>query len=255
MSYALTWLPEVLVAAGLKVAEVPGWQTRGHGDMPNPRGVMCHHTAGPPEGIMPSLRVLTDGRPGLAGPLGQLGLGRDGTFFVIAAGRAYHAGRGVWQGVTSGNTHFIGIEAEHSGRPEDRWPAVQLEAYARGAAAVLQRIGAPAEMCCGHKEYAQPAGRKPDPVFGMDGFRSLVAEIMAGAAPAPSIVPRQDRLGRPTLRRGDTGDLVVRLQRLVGAVADGAFGPLTEAAVRDVQRRLGLVPDGIVGPLTWAALG
>lgn len=78
---------------------------------------------------------------------------------------------------------------------------------------------------------------------------------MDGAAPAPSIVPHRDRLGRPTLRRGATGDLVVRLQRLVGAVADGAFGPLTEVAVRDVQRRLGLVPDGIVGPLTWAALG
>ncbi len=43
---------------------------------------------------MPSLGVIRDGRPGLKGPLSQLGLGRDGAYYVIAAGRAQHAGRG-----------------------------------------------------------------------------------------------------------------------------------------------------------------
>jgi len=79
------------------------------------RGVMCHHTAGPKNGIMPSLGVVTDGRPGLAGPLSQLCLGRDGTYFVVAAGLAFHAGAGQWQGITSGNSSFIGIEAENTG--------------------------------------------------------------------------------------------------------------------------------------------
>ncbi|HEY0366829.1 MAG TPA: hypothetical protein VGC73_10170 [Pyrinomonadaceae bacterium] len=35
----------------------------------------------------------------LPGPLAQLGLARDGTFFVIAAGRAIHAGESSFRGV------------------------------------------------------------------------------------------------------------------------------------------------------------
>lgn len=46
------------------------------------------------------------------GPHAQLGLGRDGTFYIIAAGRCNHAGKGNWKGVTDGNGFFIGIEAE-----------------------------------------------------------------------------------------------------------------------------------------------
>ncbi len=116
MAFSLTWLPAVLLDAGLRVAEQPGWQTRGRSDVGTVMGVMCHHTAGSRTGIMPSLGVLTDGRSDLPGPLSQLGLGRDGTFFVIAAGRANHAGAGNWQGITTGNASFIGIEAENSGQ-------------------------------------------------------------------------------------------------------------------------------------------
>ncbi|MVA00017.1 N-acetylmuramoyl-L-alanine amidase, partial [Agrobacterium vitis] len=76
MAFALTWLAEVLEDAGLKVAEQPGWRSRGRGEMGSVKGVICHHTAGPgPEkGVMPSLGIITNGRPDLAGPLAQLGL-------------------------------------------------------------------------------------------------------------------------------------------------------------------------------------
>jgi peptidoglycan hydrolase-like protein with peptidoglycan-binding domain len=40
----------------------------------------------------------------------------------------------------------------------------------------------------------------------------------------------------------------------VGVEADGWFGPITEAAVKDYQRSKGLVPDGIVGPITMKAM-
>jgi hypothetical protein len=258
MAFSLTWLPRVLLDAGLKVAEQPGWQTRGHGDVGTIQGVICHHTAGPRTGNMPSLGIVTSGRPDLSGPLSQLCLGRDGTFFVVAAGRAFHAGSGNWQGVTDGNRSFIGIEAENTGHLTgplaEPWPAVQLDAYRRGVAAILRRIGADAIMCCGHKEYALPVGRKPDPTFDMSDFRLHVAAIMAGIAPRPSLVPAVDSENRPTLRRGATGELVEMVQARVGVEVDGVFGADTEAAVRRFQRDSGLVPDGIVGPRTWATL-
>jgi hypothetical protein len=251
----LTWLAEVLEDAGLRVAEQPGWRSRGRSEMGTVRGVMCHHTAGPANGIMPSLGIVTNGRSDLPGPLAQLCLGRDGTWFVVAAGRANHAGRGNWQGVTTGNSSFIGIEAENTGRPTDPWPEVQMDAYRRGAAALLTKIGANANMCCGHKEYALPSGRKPDPTFDMPEFRRQVAAIMGGTAPPPLVIPPVDGEGRPTLRRGARGDLVKQIQTKLGIAADGRFGPGTEAAVRQFQRDNGIVPDGIVGPRTWAALG
>lgn len=254
MAFALSWLAEVLEDAGLKVAEQPGWRNRGRGDVGPPKGVICHHTAGPATGIMPSLGIITNGRSDLPGPLAQLGLGRDGTFFVVAAGRANHAGAGLWEGVTSGNTNFIGIEAEYTGVAGDPWPAVQLDAYHRGVAAILKKIGAEPIMCCGHKEYALPKGRKSDPDFDMGEFRRQVTAIMNNTAAPPALIPAADPTGRPTVRRGASGDLVKKLQAALHVDADGIFGPGTEAALRKFQSAKGMVPDGIAGPRTWAAL-
>lgn len=257
MTFSLTWLPGVLKAAGLKVAPVDGWETRGIGDMGSVVGVICHHTATAAPGNMPTLDLLIKGRSDLSGPLAQLGLGRDGTYYVIAAGRCNHAGKGSWQGVVTGNSSFIGIEAENSGLPGEPWPEVQKDAYRRGVAAILQHVGRGAEFCAGHKEYALPAGRKSDPSFDMNAFRAAVAAILGGTTPAPLLIPAMESvatpgaIGRPTLRRGATGALVRIVQQKAGAEVDGYFGPATEAAVRALQRRLDLVPDGIVGPKTW----
>jgi peptidoglycan hydrolase-like protein with peptidoglycan-binding domain len=259
MTFSLSWLPEILKGAGLKVAEQPGWLTRGRGEMGTVRGIICHHTAsGVRSGNMPVLGSLTNGTRRsdgsfLAGPLAQLGLGRDGTFYVIAAGRANHAGAGTWRGLTDGNFSFIGIEAENSGFEDDRWPDVQMDAYRRGVAALLARIGASVDMCCAHKEYAP--GRKPfDPRFDMNEFRAHVAAIMAGTGIVRPLIPAADKDGRATLRRGARGDPVKVVQRKVGAGDDGIFGPDTEARVRQFQRQRGLVDDGIVGPRTWAEI-
>lgn len=269
MAFSLIWLPDVLGAAGLKVALVPGWQTRGLGDVGVIQGVICHHTggAGPERGNMPSLNTLKAGRaasPGLAalpGPLAQLGLGRDGTFYVIAAGRAAHAGRGQFKGFVTGNSSFIGIEAENTGMTSDSpWPDIQLDAYHRGVAAILKHLGKDSTFCCGHKEYALPKGRKNDPLLDMETFRAAVAAFINGTVPPrppiPPVEPTQPagQPGRKTLRRGDSGNLVKQVQTKVGISADGKFGPRTEAAVRAFQRKHGLVADGIVGPKTWRAL-
>lgn len=258
MPFSLTWLAQVLLDAGLKVAEQPGWRDRGRGDVGPIKGVICHHTAGALNGNMPSLGVIINGRSDLPGPLSQLALGRDGTFFVVAAGRCNHAGAGNWQGFTAGNTNFIGIEAENTGHTSgpkaDPWPAVQMDAYHRGVAAILKKIRANAIMCAGHKEYALPQGRKPDPNFDMNQFRQQVAAIMGGTAPASSVIPAADGSGRPTLRRGSTGELVRSVQAKLNVPQSGTFDGVTEAAVRQFQIAKGLVPDGIIGPRTWASL-
>jgi peptidoglycan hydrolase-like protein with peptidoglycan-binding domain len=138
---------------------------------------------------------------------------------------------------------------------------VQLDAYQRGVAAILKHLGRREDFCAGHKEYALPPRRKPDPDFDMNTFRASVAAILDGTAPPPRMIPAVEpprvpggTPGRPTLRRGVTGVLTEQVQAKVGATVDGRFGPNTEAAVRAFQRAHGLVPDGIVGPKTWAAL-
>jgi hypothetical protein len=187
VTFSLLWLPKVLTDAGLIVIEVPGWQNRGHGDAGQVLGVLCHHTCGPLHGDLPDLSVLVDGRPDLGGPLCNLGLGRSGHYWMIAAGKGWHAGAGEWQGITDGNAHFIGIEAENVGDGTDPWPDVQMDAYRRGCAAILNHIGANPMMCAGHKEYALPHGRKDDPNFDMNQFRASVAALMS--LPFPQAVP------------------------------------------------------------------
>jgi hypothetical protein len=119
-----------------------------------------------------------------------------GRFYIVASGRCNHAGVGNWQGLTSGNTNFIGIEAENtgyvSGPKADPWPAVQIDVYRRGVATILKKIRADPIMCCGHKEYALPPGRKDDPTFDMSDFRSHVSMVKAGIAPSPSVIPAVD---------------------------------------------------------------
>ncbi len=179
MTYSLTWLPTVLRKAGLNVIEQPGWQTRGHGDMSKVEGILCHHTAECRDtNTEPALQVITHGRPDLPGPLAHLGLGQAGDYYVIAAGKAWHAGRGLWNGVPGNHTgRLIGIEAENDGIGE-AWTDVQMEAYAKGCAAIAKHCGFGIAAVLGHKEYALPKGRKSDPSFDMAAFRLRVAGYM-----------------------------------------------------------------------------
>jgi N-acetyl-anhydromuramyl-L-alanine amidase AmpD len=98
----------------------------------------------------------------------------------------------------------------------------------------------------------------PGPNFPFERYVAMVHTALgskgfdaAPLKPAPSV-----------LRRGASGWQVKRLQRLLRqqgllpepARIDGAFGPITEAAVKAFQELHGLEVDGIVGPLTWGAL-
>jgi hypothetical protein len=169
------WIADVLRADGLKVIEHGGWRDRGHGDFLDIRGVLCHHTAGGGEN---DWRIVQNGRPGLAGPLSQLVLERDGTYRVIAVGVCWHAGRGSHPGwpTDNANYHTIGIEAVNNGVGQP-WPAVQLDAYKRGCAAILRRIGRSAKDCVAHREYSSEG--KIDPAgIDMNAFRRDVQALI-----------------------------------------------------------------------------
>lgn len=171
----LTWLADVARATGFPVVEVAGWESRGS-TVFGPHGLVWHHTAGRATGDMPSLNLLVNGRSDLPGPLCQYGLGRSGTIYVVAAGRANHAGAGSWNGLT-GNVSVIGIEAEHTGKSSEPWPEVQLEAYRALSAAILRQLDTTTDFLCGHKEWAPT--RKVDPIsLNMNAERGRVAALL-----------------------------------------------------------------------------
>jgi GH25 family lysozyme M1 (1,4-beta-N-acetylmuramidase) len=58
-----------------------------------------------------------------------------------------------------------------------------------------------------------------------------------------------------TLRKGDEGQEVKRLQRCLSLVTDGKFGTKTDIAVKSYQQSNSLVLDGIAGPQTLKHLG
>jgi N-acetyl-anhydromuramyl-L-alanine amidase AmpD len=95
----------------------------------------------------------------------------------------------------------------------------------------------------------------PSPAFPVEPYLAMVRASVGDHAAV-----RPEKTGPRTLRRGDRGWLVKRLQRLLRAARhdpgpiDGIFGGQTESAVRSFQTARGLEVDGIVGPATWKAL-
>jgi hypothetical protein len=156
------WLADVLRDAGLVVREVDGWKTRG-GELTSIAGIIGHHTVSNPPANNPSLGVVTNGRPDLAGPLCQLLLARDGSYDVIASGKANHAGEGYWQGwPSSGNSNTIAIEAENNGTGE-LWTSAIMDGYVDGVVAILEHLDFDESHFITHYEWCEPPGRKIDP--------------------------------------------------------------------------------------------
>lgn len=263
-----------LRAAGLKVIEVAGWQTRGS-DSFNPKGSVDHHTAGPRSGNAPSLGVVVNGRTGLAGPLCNVLVGRDNTCYVVASGRANHAGLGGWHGLV-GNSSVFGVERENVGDGSEPWRPDQTETAAKVHAALISNHGANPDYVCEHKEWAPT--RKID-AFGVDGnqMRSMVALFLKktpNPAPQPVPNPAPDPNGaaflralseaakkKPLLKRGNTGPAVKDLQANINAIVkrnvltlDSNFGPATERWVKQFQKDHNLKADGIVSYDTWVQI-
>lgn len=109
------------------------------------------------------------------------------------------------------------------------------------------------------------------PIGRTRGFRRAwiaslvpVVAVLLGLAPGAGVAAADETVAQGgaavaatevTLRKGDRGSAVRRLQRRLGIAVDGVFGRQTDRAVRRFQRRRGLEVDGIVGPITRDALG
>ena len=166
------WLAAVLRDAGLTVKEHGDWQGRGR-DMAAIYGVVVHDTVTTTASTDDNVAdLLRDGRPDLAGPLSQMGVDRQGRYWLIADGRCNHNGYGTW-----GND-ALGIEVFCAGGltgREESWNPAQREAVAVGVAAILAHIDLPASRCQGHKE--QDPGRKIDPYgVDMDDLRARIEQ-------------------------------------------------------------------------------
>ncbi|MEU2992889.1 N-acetylmuramoyl-L-alanine amidase [Streptomyces griseoincarnatus] len=196
-----------LRAEGLKVVEVGNWRDHNRnskGPWGPVHGVMIHHTV--TKGTKATVDICRKGYSGLPGPLCHGVIAKDGTVYLIGYGRANHAGSGdgdVLRAVigekalpadneanTDGNRHFYGFECENLGDGKDPWPAAQLEAIEKAAAAVCRHHGWNEQSVIGHLEW-QPG--KVDPRgFTMQSMRTRVATRLknpSGAKPQP---PKED---------------------------------------------------------------
>lgn len=184
---------------------VAGWRNRhrNHVGRWGPvHGLVLHHTGDDADDTT-DLRLVTQGRTGLPGPLAQFGCDDLGTIWLIGCGRANHAGGGDPRvlraviaesygrrpprplehtgsaGAADGNSSFYGVETFYSGlTPPTRAARRSLVLL---AAAICDHHGWGARSVIGHKEWSD---HKIDPGrLDMAAFRSSVARRLEEGHP------------------------------------------------------------------------
>jgi hypothetical protein len=194
-------LVRILKAEGLTVREYRDWRTHRRpataGAFSPIHGVMNHHTVTGPGADVVALCYR--GHANLPGPLCQGVITKDGTVWLVSAGRANHAGLGDGdvlkavkyeeygavpptdnQANVDGNAHFYGFEHENKGDGKDPWPARQYLAIVKANAAICRHYQWTEKSCIGHLEW-QPG--KVDPRgFTMTKLRADIKACLAKPA-------------------------------------------------------------------------
>ncbi|MFF2922718.1 peptidoglycan-binding protein [Streptomyces celluloflavus] len=279
-------LVAALRAEGVTVVEYGSWRTHdrtGHGAWGPINGVMIHHTVS--SGTDASVRLCYDGYAGLPGPLCHGVIAKDGTVYLISAGRANHAGGGDSRvlnavigerslpsanahegsaGAVDGNARFYGFECVNLGTGSDPWPDAQLDAIERVSAAICRAYGWSAASVIGHKEWSN---WKTDPRgFSMTTMRERVDRRLGTKPGKPVPAPKFEPFpGVDFFTSYPRSPIVTAMGRRLAAEGCSAYasgpGPQWTTADRESfrrwQKKLGDAPqfcDGWPGRRQWDAL-
>lgn len=160
----------------------------------------------------------------------------DGRVFQLVdeSRRAWHAGRSFWRGVTDLNSRSIGIEIANPGhefgyRP---FPDRQIEAVIGLCRSIFSRHFIPPHQVVAHSDIAPDRKEDPGELFPWEWCAAFGIGLWVPPAPV-------DR--GSVSARGDDGENVLQLQRLLHAVGfdaplSGVFDDRTETIVRAFQR-------------------
>lgn len=191
MSVMLTWLAEDLRAEGCTVVEIAGWKSYGRPGDFDPDGPCWHHTGTTTSASnpAPTLDTCINGRPDLDGPLCQVMIGYDGTVYVIAAGRANHAGAcsgfGPYTSTRDGNDQLVGLEIDYDGT--QKMSSAQKTAATKVSAVILRRLKHDHSWTVRHEETST-TGKWDTGGLSGDQIRSLVKDYMNNPSPEEGIL-------------------------------------------------------------------
>jgi peptidoglycan hydrolase-like protein with peptidoglycan-binding domain len=154
------------------------------------------------------------------------------------------------------NAFAVQVETEDDGNPATPWTEQQVAAAVNicKALEVPNKILAnePSDGVGWHSLYTDwnLSGHDCPGTVRMNQIKNEVLPELGKAVAHPYPYP-----GYPLVMNTSKVDPNVRLvQVALHIAADGVFGPITLAAVKNFQAAHHLTTDGIVGPQTWAAL-
>lgn len=133
----------------------------------------------------------------------------------------------------------------------DVWPAGDLKPYPASYGGVRSTAAWAKGGHFGHSQV--PENDHGDP--GDIDQKKITGAAVTPSTPA-SPIPNLPVSPKPTsvvLNVGSRGPAVVRVQKIVGASADGIYGPNTKAKVAAWQKAKGIPSDGVWGPQCEAA--
>lgn len=265
------WLADEFRAAGLTVVEVEGWEDRGRpasvGSF-EPNGAHTkHHTGTPtsPSRVAPTLATCIYGRPDLPGPLCQWLTAYDGVVYVIAAGRANHAGPIGKSGVPGmpiggdGNRYALGDEVDTDGTQDI--PPAQMRSLVITAAVVARHYDRDEQWTHRHADisgsgkwdigqlttpqlrtHVRDAIPEEDPMAQYaDQLEKIAADAAAAKAAAEQALKEQraERKARGENDRQRQGEIRAHLRSLGAQIRAGKIDPAATASVLDTLATYG----------------
>jgi len=172
---------------------------------------------------------------------------------VRESDRAWHAGRGSWQGSTDVNSRSIGIEIANQGplAGHPPFPDAQIASVIGLCRDICARLGVAPDHVLAHSDVAPGRKIDPGPAFPWEDL---------AAAGVCRIQPRTRRTTAAPLAEGANGRAVERIQSMLslygyGIEITGHFDGQTATVVRAFQLRFRRSQvDGIVDAETRAIL-